>query len=841
MIQYPLRLSFTGGEISPWASSRLDLDMYSRSASSIQNFIITPFGGLTRRPGFKYIDQAATTSGNIKLVPFQYSTGLAYILEFSANKIRFFYNGQLVKNDDGTAYALSTSWSDPSLLQVNQINDVMYICTGSSPVMRLERVSHRSWRIVDIDWKNLPWRHNYRQSSRLTYTNTGSTNGGYPLYTLANSSSAWVGGSYGGKDYVKVTTVMGEVFHRLVGSAVYADLINRGLPSLLDNPVNTYHVGSIIYYEVSSGEIYFYTCICLFKGKEGITRNPSAFPTYFSPGVAVSSAVSVHDKWEFRTQGTWRGEWILRKSYDNGASWITERNFRSDADSNYITTGDESEEPCLMRVFLSYANSGAKPTTTTFRALSCKVDHLFEITTQVSGGTYYARKLNSQALPDTGYTYEWSVSAFGAKYGYPAAITWHQNRLVFAGTPSQPQTLWLSVTDDFHNFKLGSNDSDALELTVSASSQNKIKWLHSQQKIFFGTSEGEWTLDSSDGRALSPSNARFICHSHQGGERFSILPMENSLLFVQRGGTKIRELSYDINNDGYATTDMNLFADHILSEGVLDLSLYRDNIQMVWVAKKDGEVASMTWIPGQSILAWNRQTLSGNAQCLSIASLYNNSESQELWAVIQRGSTRTIEMLGNMGTLPQSSETINSSKFPIYLDSWAQLQKDSSSIITLPAQMAGAAVTIYPRYKPHLAFSLTAPSTGKVKLTDHTTATDTYWIAGFTFESHITTTAFDFPETVGRLKNHVSTQVSILHSHPDIEYGGQGDLWFSSQSPLSYTGDSTNSATTYYSGYISLPQSVINETTPKLSLRTSSPHPLNVLSIIPRISYSEDQ
>jgi len=44
------RLSFTAGELTPWLAGRADLDPVSRGASRLINFLVSPFGGLRRRP-----------------------------------------------------------------------------------------------------------------------------------------------------------------------------------------------------------------------------------------------------------------------------------------------------------------------------------------------------------------------------------------------------------------------------------------------------------------------------------------------------------------------------------------------------------------------------------------------------------------------------------------------------------------------------------------------------------------------------------------------------------------------------------------------------------------------
>ena len=62
------RLSFTAGELTPWLAGRADLDPVSRGASRLINFLVSPFGGLRRRPGTRLVARAGCRDGMVRLV-----------------------------------------------------------------------------------------------------------------------------------------------------------------------------------------------------------------------------------------------------------------------------------------------------------------------------------------------------------------------------------------------------------------------------------------------------------------------------------------------------------------------------------------------------------------------------------------------------------------------------------------------------------------------------------------------------------------------------------------------------------------------------------------------------
>jgi len=85
-----IQASMASGEISPRVLGRVDLGKYQTSVSSLINFIPLPYGCISKRPGFKYINNARSGTDVSRLIPFSYSQSQGYILEFGNGVIRFF-------------------------------------------------------------------------------------------------------------------------------------------------------------------------------------------------------------------------------------------------------------------------------------------------------------------------------------------------------------------------------------------------------------------------------------------------------------------------------------------------------------------------------------------------------------------------------------------------------------------------------------------------------------------------------------------------------------------------------------------------------------------------------
>ena len=89
-------LSFSAGELSPWLDSRVDLEKYGSGCQTLENFIVTPQGGLLKRPGLELLGALATGATAGRLVAFQISTAAAALLAIGGGKVRVWLNGAAV-------------------------------------------------------------------------------------------------------------------------------------------------------------------------------------------------------------------------------------------------------------------------------------------------------------------------------------------------------------------------------------------------------------------------------------------------------------------------------------------------------------------------------------------------------------------------------------------------------------------------------------------------------------------------------------------------------------------------------------------------------------------------
>jgi len=93
MTEISVQASFNSGEWSPNLYARVDIAKYRAGAALLENFFVDYRGGASSRPGTKYVIQAYRSATQVRLLPFQASTYVGYIIEVGNGYMRFLYEG----------------------------------------------------------------------------------------------------------------------------------------------------------------------------------------------------------------------------------------------------------------------------------------------------------------------------------------------------------------------------------------------------------------------------------------------------------------------------------------------------------------------------------------------------------------------------------------------------------------------------------------------------------------------------------------------------------------------------------------------------------------------------
>ena len=232
--------------------------------------------------------------------------------------------------------------------------------------------------------------------------------------------------------------------------------------------------------------------------------------------------------------------------------------------------------------------------------------------------------------------------AFNATNGYPRCCTYYKQRLVLSNTKKAPNKIWFSAIGGNGNFLETTEDGDAFSIVSASGLSNSILFLEAQRGVVCLTSGGEYMVDSEG--ALTPTTVNINEHSAYGA--YPVTRPErvgNELLFVQRGGERVRALTYRYEVDGLVSPEVSSLSSHIgeIHGGVNEISYMQEPESLVWLVLGDGKVASITFNRDQEVLAWAQHDFSGDV--VSMCSTPTLLGSDRTFMLVKRSGTTCLE------------------------------------------------------------------------------------------------------------------------------------------------------------------------------------------------------
>lgn len=461
--------NFTAGEISPRLLGRVDFSKYFNAASTLENFIITPYGSIVKASGTRFVAEVKDSLKKVRLIPFQFSDEQAYILEFGDGYIRFYMDGGQIYSG-GSPYEISSPYTDEEVfdIQYAQSYDVMYLVHPNHKPMKLMRYAHDNWSLVEVDLKWGPFMPDNDTSTTITPSGTSGN------ITLTASSSIF----------------------------------------------QPEHVGAL--WRIQTGYVKI---------------------TAYTSGTQVSATVV-------------------------------------------------------------------------------------------------------ETLSGTSATTDWAEGSFSDYRGYPRAVTFYEQRLFFAGTRGQPQTVWGSRTAMYENFKTGSDDDNAVAYTIGSEQANVIMWLVGGKQLSVGTTGGIFSLSSGSlAQPLTPSNV--VVHRETTYSACSVMPEKigNYIYYVQRNRWTVREYFYSFEVDSFIASDITLLAEHITKPSIVQMAYQQSPHNLLWAVRSDGQIAVLSRLIDQQVAGWSRIITDGDFESVAIIP---NGEEDQVWVVVRRdvngGVARYVEV-----------------------------------------------------------------------------------------------------------------------------------------------------------------------------------------------------
>ena len=285
------------------------------------------------------------------------------------------------------------------------------------------------------------------------------------------------------------------------------------------------------------------------------------------------------------------------------------------------------------------------------------------------------------ALSSANATEDWRLGAFSDTTGHPSCVTFFEQRLVFAGTTNQPQTIFFSRSGDYENMdaNIGGTvaDDDAIIYTIASNQVNAIRFMTATRTLIIGTAGGEFTVSGGGtDSAITPTNILIKKQSNHGSANVDAIAVGNATLFLQRAKRKIRELAYNFDVDGYIAPDMTILAEHITEGGVSQIAYQQEPNQIIYAVRGDGELIGLTYQREQQVTAWHRQVFGGkfNQATITVTDFANITNNTKIVLTKSDGSSATFNSAtsatsGKFHTTSSNNQTATNLKTLVDADS----------------------------------------------------------------------------------------------------------------------------------------------------------------------------
>jgi hypothetical protein len=554
--------SFNNGEVTPLIHERSDVEKYAASCRTLVNMLPTIYGAVTRRPGTEYIATAKFSPQPIRLVPFIYSSDTAYMCEFGPGYIRFYWQGAPLLDSTGKRVEVAAPYvaDDLPQIQYRQVGDVLWLVHPNYPPAQLKRTSPITFTLTNIAFTGGPFmvRNDVRNNNGVTMTPSASAVGA--TGTLTASADTFQDAHAGALFQLTQTRSPLQV--------------TLGITAAAPNP-----------YAASAGT--------------GISA-----PLYVQGTFTVSSAQ------------TWTATVALQRSEDAAhAIWDDVETWTGANNLNIQYAGTENDANIQYRVVVSSYTSQSGGATVTLTLNSSVQIGVVRVDTVASATV--ANVTVVEALASTAATTRWAEGSWSGVRGYPTAVAFFQDRIIYGGTTAQPQTVWFSATDDYENFEeVGQQtDADAFEITMAAT--NRIRWIEGLDMVVVGTGADEWRITSGPfttasgvSATITPTNFNVLAQTTYGGMPLMAVKTNLVALFADFVGRKVREMTYRLDQNRYVAPDLTAMAEHVTAGGIVSMALQRNPDVILWAFREDGTLLSMTYEREQNVVAWARH-LSG--------------------------------------------------------------------------------------------------------------------------------------------------------------------------------------------------------------------------------------
>lgn len=609
--------SFAGGEMSPEMFGRVDDVKFQTGAATLRNFIATPQGPAENRPGFAFVRGVKFNAQKTRLIPFTYSTTQTMVIELGAGYIRFHTMGGtlLLLN---VPYEIVNPYAEADLFDIHYVQsaDVVTLVHPNYAPRELRRIGATNWTLTVVSFVSLV-------SAPTSVAVTPSAGFSINIAGITQASPA------------VITTVSN---HGLVTQdSIYIKAIG-GMTQFVDG-----------FYVVEATTANTVTV----KGYNGgVIVDSSAWSAYTSGG-QIQYGDKIYDIDNF---------YVVTSVASNGVD-----------ESNASTPGNSVNNLYVTGSFntISWVAAAGALRYNIYKRQSGLYGYI--------GQTQTTSFVDNNIAPDMGITPPLTETVFASGGNYPGAVSYAEQRRTFAGTLTDPQTMWMtrSGTESDMSYSLPIKDNDRIKFRVAAREANTIRHIVPLTQLLLLTSSAEWRVSPLNSDALTPSTVSVKPQSYIGASNVQPSIINNSLVYCAERGGHVRELGYSWQSNGFITGDLSLRAAHLFDNlSIADMCYSKAPRPLVWFVSSNGKLLCLTYVPDQQIGAWHQHDTDG---LFESATTVAEGDIDALYVVVKRTvNGNTVRYVERM-----ASRAITDLENCFFVDSGATYNGTNTTAVTM--------------------------------------------------------------------------------------------------------------------------------------------------------------
>ena len=674
----PIQTNFSGGELGPNVEGRVDSEKYATGLEICQNYIPLLEGPLIRRSGTKRVASVKDPSKPPRFIPFKISNTDQYLIEVGENYFRFFTDqGQAITS--GTSYVvtgatfLGNQYGFQFGSPFNHFCEAPFYASRTTNKPKKMEIDNATAgytvvfsTVVSGTILQVPTPYGYGLINNIGYTQKGDT-----LWLMHSSMPTFTLQRFGAQDWdLKYFATSDGPYLPLNSYKTIGDSLNKQfLVSWNPNRL-----------PATSGAAAGYNITIT-------THSTVKVANCVNSGGKIQVNTQSHHGFEERDRVWIRGIFGTTEA-NNGSSLIGQFSTEPSINESSIWTVSINSATSIIlldSVFTNaYIGSGL-----IYPAFFNPQDAGRSIGLYTGGERYFGFiRMNSSIVdPVVVGTHPiqvqvalaaesaffpvsstivsiWQMGSYSRHTGYPSAGAFHQDRLVFGGTPGVPAQFNASNTGSYSKFNVNEAsslivlDTNGLQFSLVSESQDLLQWVKSgTQGLYFGSDSTEFLVSpSKDGQSLTPTNVNSDIIGNYGAANINPVRFGDSIIYIQSSKSKIRELRYFANIQSHKSTQINQLSDHIAYPKMSGLAVQKETTPLLWGYRTDGKLISMSYArdDSQAVSGWAPHELGGSAdsgysppRVKSIETMRNSSGAyDQVWMIVERfiNGTSTVEV-----------------------------------------------------------------------------------------------------------------------------------------------------------------------------------------------------